>query len=120
MVTHPFTTSIKTEIQTLFAGMDLVKTFAKDLEGHWLIVNTNVVEGTDLPAWVTDEFYFLLFERKPGNMRTSTTQGYHGGLACQLLAGNTFQQINQMDSALPDINVTMPIPDGDSVRFQDY
>ena len=43
-----------------------METFAKDLEEHWLVVNTNVVEGTDLPAWVIDEFYFLLFEWEPG------------------------------------------------------
>ena len=74
----------------------LTGTFAKDAEKHWLVVNTNVIEGTDLPAWVTNEFYFLPFEWEPGNksdLRTSVTQGYGGSLICWLLAGDTFQQI---------------------------
>jgi len=60
---------------------------------HRLVVNTNVVEGTNFPAWVTDEFYFLPFEWEPGNksdLRTSITQEYGGNLKCYLLAGNTF------------------------------
>ena len=119
MVTYPSTTNINTNIQTVFSGIGPVRTFAKDLEEHWLVVNTNVIEGTDLPVWVTDEFYFLPFEWEPRNetgLRTSTTQGYGGSLACQLLAGNTFQQISRMDSDWLDINVTIPISDGDSVR----
>ena len=120
MVTYPLTTSINTEIQTWYVGgMESVRTFAKDLEEHWLLVNTNVIEGTDLLPWVTDEFYFLPFEWEPRNktgLRTSTTQGYGGNLTCQLLAGNTFQQISHMDSTSLDINVTMPISDADSVR----
>ena len=118
VVTYPFTTSINTEIHTVLAAVDAAKTFAKDLEEHWLVINTNVIEGTDLLPWVTDEFYFLPFEWEPGNktgLRTSTTQGYGGGLTCQLLAGNTFQQISRMDSARLDIHLTIPISDGDSV-----
>ena len=102
-----------------------METFAKDLEEHWLVVNTNVVGGTDLPPWVTDEFYFLPFEWKPesvGNkagFRTSVTQGYGGNLTCQLLAGNTLQQISKMDGAGPlRIDVTIPISDGGSVRCE--
>jgi len=97
-----------------------VETFAKDLEEHWLVVNTNVVEGTELPAWVTDEFYFLPFESEPENktgLRTSMTQGYSGSLTCQPLAGNTFQQISKMaETTTLGINVTMPISNGGSVR----
>ena len=119
LVTYPFTTSISTQIQTAYTvGRASVKTFAKDPEEHWLVVNTNVIEGTDLPTWVTDEFYFLPFDSERGNktgLRTSTTQGYGGNLTCQLLAGNTFQQISQMDSARVDIDVTIPISDGDSL-----
>ena len=45
------------------------------------------------------------------------TQGYSGNLTCQLLAGNTFQQISQiMDSIWLEINITMPRSDGDSVN----
>ena len=117
-VTYPLTTSINTEMQTAitYEG-DLVKTFAKNLEEHWLIVKSNVVEGTELPAWVTDEFYFLPFEWGLGNktgLRTSITQGYGGSLTCQLLPGNAFQQ-GQMGPTYLRINVTMPIPNGDSV-----
>ena len=124
-VTYPFTTSIDTEIQTVHTGAGPVNTFAKDLEEHWLLVNTNVIEGTDLLPWVTDEFYFLPFEWAPGNntgLRTSTTQGYGGSLTCQLLAENTFQQISQMDSARLDIRLTIPISVGDSVhcRITDF
>ena len=96
-----------------------MQTFAKDLEQHWLVLKTNVFEGTDLPPWVTDEFYFLPFKWEPGNktgLRTSTTQGYGGNLTCQLLAGNTFQQISQMRSVFLDTDVTIPVSDGDSVR----
>jgi len=124
MVTYPFTTSINTEIQMPKPKQTvMVETFAKDLEEHWLVVNTNVVEGTDLPAWVTDEFYFLSFEWEPGNksdLRISMTQGYGGSLTCRLLDGGTFQKISMIDEETVDatfgINVTMPIPDGGSVR----
>ena len=100
-----------------------METFAEDLEEHWLVVNTNVVEGTDLPAWVTDEFYFLPFEWEPGNktgLRTSITQGYGGNLTCRLLSGNAFQQIFKprvevSNMAAFGVNVTVPISDGDSV-----
>jgi len=93
--------------------------FAKAREEHWLVVNTNVVEGTDLPAWVTDRFFFLPFESQSGNnsgLRTSMTQGYGGSLTCQLLEGNTFQQIIQMDSTQLNISITMRISDKDSVH----
>ena len=147
MVTYPFTTSIDTEIQTVESQgevfmMYTVETFAKNINEPWLVVNTNVVEGTDLPAWVTDEFYFLPFEWELGGvgnrsgLRTSITQGYGGSLTCRLLTGNTFQQISKVVGAdmpvasrptfgtgaiMPiytpifGINVTMPISDGDSV-----
>ena len=81
-VTYPLTTSINIEIQQASSLWgESVSTFAKDLDEHWLIVNTNITEGTGLPAWVTDEFYFLPFEWEPGNktgLRTSMTQGYSG------------------------------------------
>ena len=124
MVTYPFATSINTEIQRVNTREGVpVETFAKDLEEHWLVVNTNVVEGTDLPAWVTDEFYFLPFEWEPGNktgLRTSITQGYGGNLKCRLLGGNAFQQIfnpgvEVSNMATFGVNVTVPISDGDSV-----
>ena len=80
------------------------------------MVNSNVVEGTDLPPWVTDEFYFLPFEwEQPGNMsdlRTSITQGYGGNLTCQLPAGNTLQQLPYMGEPTFKINFTVPISDG--------
>ena len=98
-------------------------TFAKDAEKHWRALNANVIEGTNLPAWVTDEFYFLPFEWKPGNksdLMTSMTQGYGGSLTCRLLTGDTFQKISMIDEETADatfgINVTMPISDGDSLR----
>ena len=124
MVTYPFTSRINTEIQRVNArGGVLVETFAKDLEEHWLVVNTNAVEGTDLPAWVTDEFYFLPFEWELGNKtgsRTSITQGYGGNLTCRLLGGSAFQQIfnpgvEVSNMATFGVNVTVPISDGDSV-----
>ncbi|PUU81906.1 hypothetical protein B9Z19DRAFT_1190850 [Tuber borchii] len=122
IVTYPSTTSINTEIQTVVSTKGDPKTFAKDLEDHWLVVNTNVVEGTDLPKWVTDEFYFLPFEWESGDktgLRTSTTQGYGGNLTCQLLAGNTFQQISHLEEGTwLEINVTMPVSDGDFVRCE--
>ncbi|PUU73919.1 hypothetical protein B9Z19DRAFT_1196591 [Tuber borchii] len=126
MVAYPFTTGINTEMQRVKSRYGvLVETFAKDLEEHWLVVNTNVVESTALPEWVTNEFFFLPFEWKSGskaNLRTSVTQGYGGSLKCQLLAGNTFQQISSnIDENAPNsptlrINFTMPLSDGDSVR----
>ena len=124
VVTHPFTTSINTEIQMVNPRQGAVMgTFAKDVEEHWLVVNTNVIEGTDLPAWVTDEFYFLPFEWEPGNksdLRTSMTEGYGGSLTCRLHAGDTFQKISIRDGWPVDarfgINVTIPISDGDSLR----
>jgi len=123
MVTFPFTASINTEIQRRLSRGGPVETFAKDMEEQWLVVNTNVVEGTELPAWVTDEFYFLPFEW-PGNktgLRTSMTQGYGGNLTCRLLTNDTFQQISGVDEGVGyepafGINITMPISDGDSVR----
>ena len=145
VVTYPFTISINTEIQSVTVKTEAhfvfpMETFAKDMNEHWLVVNTNVIEGTDLPAWVTDEFYFLPFEWEPGSvgnksgLRTSITQGYGGSLTCQLLAGNTFQQSNKVEGVgvrsrykigtnismsisapMLGINVTMPVPDGDSV-----
>ena len=129
-VTYPFTASINTENRTANKIQRVDgETFAKDTEEHWLVVNTNVIEGTDLQPWVTDEFYFLPFEWKSGNtsdLRTSMTQGYGGSLTCRLLAGGTSQQISKMDGGVMDggvgnrptfgINVTMPISDGDSVR----
>jgi len=128
-VTYPFTTSINTEIQFQIPSPRqplVLETFAKDLEEPWLVVNTNVIGGTDLPAWVTDKFYFLPFEWEPGNksdLRTSMTQGYGGSLTCQLLAGDTFQKISKVDwevvGATFGINVTMPISDGGSVRCGD-
>ncbi|PUU73743.1 hypothetical protein B9Z19DRAFT_1196717 [Tuber borchii] len=103
-------------------GGVLVETFPKDLEERWLVVNTNVVEGTDLLAWATDEFYFLPFKWEPGKkagLRTSITQGYGGSLTCRLLAGDAFRRV--MDGGLGywpsfGINIMMPISDGDSVR----
>ena len=128
MVTYPLTTSINTEIQSANSGRNVLGgTFAKDSEEDWLVVNTNVVEGTDLPAWVTDEFYFLPFEWEPGSvgkksdLRTLITQGYGGNLTCQLLAGNTFQQISMVDErTMLRINVTMPTSDGGSVRCENH
>ena len=124
MVIYPFTTSINTEMQRMNSrdGV-LVETFAEDTEEHWLVVKTNVVEGTELPAWVTDEFYFLPFEWEPGSKAgstTSMTQGYSGNLTCQLLAGNAFQQIFNSGVEVSNTtafgaNVTVPISDGDSV-----
>ena len=63
MVTYPFITSINTQIQTAISmkGGE-VKTLAKVLEEHWLVVNTNISEGTDFPTWVTDQFDFLPFK----------------------------------------------------------
>ena len=127
IITYPFTTSINTEIQSAYANSNpsesvtaTVGTFAKDPGEHWLVVNTNVVEGTILPAWAIDEFYFLPFEWEPGNksdLRTSLTQGYGGNLTCQLPPGNTFRQISQIGgNTVLGINVTMPILDGGSVR----
>ena len=124
-VTYPYTTSINTDIQNVIS-MDEVQvgTFAKDTEEYWLAVNSNVVEGKQLPAWTTDEFYFLPFGWESGNghsLGTSITQGYGGSLVGQLLAGNTFQQISKMDGGVGyaptlGINVTIPISDRDSVR----
>ena len=127
LTTYPFTTSINTEIQKVISiGGIQVGTFAKDTEEHWLVVNTNVVDGTDLPAWVTDEFYFLPFELGLGNktgLRTAMTQGYGGRLACKVLAGNDFYQISKMDEGVGHapmfgVNVTMPISDGAPVRCE--
>jgi len=62
IVTYPCTSSINTEIHIAHTGaMELVETFANDLEKHWLVVNINIVEATDLPVWVMDELYFLPF-----------------------------------------------------------
>ena len=126
IVTYPLTTSINTEIQrAMLLEVIPVESFAKDMEEHWLVVNTNVIEGTDLLPWVTDEFYFLPFKWERGSkadLRTSVTQGYGGSLTCQLLAGNTFQQISKIRDGKVgewptlEINVTMPISDGGSVR----
>lgn len=97
IVTSPDTASINTEILIVAPSRSVssitVATFTKDEWEPWLVVNPNVVEGTNLPPWVTDEFYFHPFEWESGNMshlRTSTTQGYGGNLTFQLLAGNTF------------------------------
>ena len=124
MVTYPFATSINAEILAAYTPLSW-QIFAKDLTEPWLVVNTNVFEGTDLPIWVTDEFYFLPFEWESGNktgLRTSMTQGYGGNLKCQLLSGNTFQQSSQMDSTGSglEIKVTMPISGGDPVRCWGY
>ncbi|KAG0634517.1 hypothetical protein HOY80DRAFT_1140621 [Tuber brumale] len=125
IVSYPFTTSINTEIQTKFTREKLgVRTFAQDIAEHWLVVNTNVIEGTELPAWVTEEFYFLPFVwDKPTNksdLRTSMTQGYGGNLTCELLAADAFQQTNRRKGVNRGpsfgINVTIPISDGGSVR----
>ncbi|PUU76808.1 hypothetical protein B9Z19DRAFT_1129182 [Tuber borchii] len=104
---------VTSDITTVVSTEGYPETFAKDLEGHWLVVNTNVIEGTDLPGWVTDEFYFLPFDwvsdGKTG-LRTSKTQGYGGNPTCQLLAGNTFQQTSHWPNEIrPDINVTRPV-----------
>jgi len=124
MVTYPFTNSINTQIQRASPlEANRAGTFVKDAMEHWLVVNTNVVEGTNLPPWVTDEFYFLPFEWEPGNKsdtRTSITQGYCGNLTCHLLAGNTFEQSSKMDQGTAlGINLRMPIPDGGSVLCGD-
>ena len=123
MVTYPFTTSTNTEIPGGDIGSAAVWTFATEGGDHWVIVNSNVIEGTDLPPWVTDEFYFLPFEweqpRNKSGLRTSITQGYGGNLTCWLLAGDTFQQSTQMEDNVVltfRINVTVPISDGGSVR----
>ena len=120
IVTYPFTTSINTEIPR--GDLGLAKgTFAKGVGEHWMVVNSNVIEGTDLPPWVTDEFYFLPFKwEQPGNksdLWTSITQGYGGNLTCQLPAGITLQQISRLDddTLAFRINVTAPISDGSSV-----
>ncbi|PUU79494.1 hypothetical protein B9Z19DRAFT_1125088 [Tuber borchii] len=137
VVTYPFTTSINTEVQIgdqeWGAVAPLAWTFAKDAERHWLVVNTNVIEGTDLPAWVTDEFYFLPFEWELGNksdLRTSTTQGYGGNLTCRLLTGDTFQVIGILDGGINldeeevdatfGTNAVMPILDGGPVRCENH
>ena len=115
IVTYPFTTSISTEPE---GGTRWVKTFAKDPEESWLVVNTNIIEGTDWPPWVTDEFYFLPFEWEAENMtglRTSITQGYGGNLTCQLLAGNTFEQMSEMNLAVLEIKIVIPISNGHPV-----
>ena len=123
VVTYPFTTSINTEGQ-MEDPRAVAGTFAKDAYKHWLVVNTNVVEGTDLPPWVTDEFYFLPFEWEPGNksdLRTSMTQGYGGSLTCRLLTGDTFQKIRDVEVGYVagfTTNVIMPISDGGSVRCE--
>ena len=125
VVGYLYATSINTDIQNVIS-MDgvQVETFAKDTEEYWLVVNGNVVGGKELPAWTTDEFYFLPFGWESGegyNLGTSITHGYGGSLECQLLAGNTFQQISKVDGGVGyaptlGINVTIPISDGDSVR----
>ena len=128
VVTYPFTTSINTEVEVGNRGLVVAGTFAKDADKHWLVVNTNVVEGTDLPPWVTDEFYFLPFEWGPGNksdLRTSMTQGYGGNLTCRLLTGDTFQKIGKRHVGVgyaPGFrtNVTIPISDGGSVHCENY
>ncbi|RPB03871.1 hypothetical protein L873DRAFT_1786829 [Choiromyces venosus 120613-1] len=128
VVNYPFTTSINTDIQMTKPSQGAAAgTFARDSTEHWLVVNTNVIEGTELPAWVTDEFYFLPFEwDKPENksdLRTSITQGYGGNLTCHLLNGDTFKQSVRLDRMTGTvgtprigINVTIPISDGSSVR----
>ena len=107
-----------------------IEAFAKDMNEPWLVVNTNIVEGTDLLAWVADEFYFLPFKWELGSvgnksgLRTSITQGYGGSLTCRLLAGNTFQQTSKVVgeglSFLPtfETNISMPILDEDSVLYR--
>ena len=133
VVTYPFTTSINTEDQTEDQSRRaMAGTFAKDAEKHWLVVNTNVIEGTDLPPWVTGEFYFLPFEWEPGNksdLRTSMTQGYGGNLTCRLLTGDTFQKISMIEGekklekkvdGMFGTNITIPISDGGSVRCENY
>ena len=123
MVTYPFTTSINTEISRGNLGL-AAGTFAKEGGEHWMMINSNVVGGADLPPWVTDEFYFLPFESEQlGNksdLRTSITQGYGGNLTCRLPAGNTPEQITKIDEWVDGgpifgINVTAPISDGGSV-----
>ena len=123
MVTHPFTTSTNTEILKADRGLGSV-TFAREGAEHWIVVNSNVVGGTDLLPWVTDEFYFLPFEwEQLGNksdLRTSITQGYGGNLKCQLPAGNTLEQITKVDERIDNmptfgINTTVPISDGGSI-----
>ncbi|PUU76812.1 hypothetical protein B9Z19DRAFT_1129187 [Tuber borchii] len=113
MVTYPFTTSIDTEIQrAILVKENLVKTFAKNVQDHWLVINTDVIGGTDLLPWVTDELYFLPFEWKSGNktgLRTSMTQGYGRNLTCQLLAGNTFQQSSQMNTLQQSSQTNTPL-----------
>lgn len=66
IVTYPFSTSINTEIQHPIVIPEYVirATFAGDAVGAvepWVVINTNVIEGTDFPPKVTDEFYFLPF-----------------------------------------------------------
>ncbi|PUU77615.1 hypothetical protein B9Z19DRAFT_1085833 [Tuber borchii] len=118
VVTYPFTTSINTTIQINPRQLAVTGTFAKDAEEHWLVLNTNAIEGTDLPAWVTEEFYFLPFESDLGNksdLRTSMTQGYGGSLTCRLLPRGTLQQIDEINMGV-GVNVTLPAPDGGSLR----
>jgi len=86
----------------------------QDPTEHWLVVNTNVVEGTNLPAWVTDETYCLLLVWEPENKTDfrASTQRYGGNLTCQLLAGNTVRQISKMDkNSEVGINVAIAISD---------
>ncbi|PUU76809.1 hypothetical protein B9Z19DRAFT_1129183 [Tuber borchii] len=122
IVTYHSTTSIYTGTRTVDLLGEALKTFAKDKQEPWLVLNTNVIEGTDLPPWVTDEFYFLPFEwgsREKTGLRTSMTQGYGGNLTCQLLAGNTYQQISHMRGRTGEIGVVMPVSGGDFVRCRD-
>ena len=48
MVTYPFTTSTITEAPRGDPGLE-ADTFAREGGEHWIVVNSNVVGGTDLP-----------------------------------------------------------------------
>ena len=80
IVTYPFTISINTKVQSVeamgeaFLGYPM-QTFARDMNEPWLVVNTNVIEGTDLPPWITDEFYFLPFDWELGSRVPNSPTG---------------------------------------------
>ena len=134
----PLSPSIDTQKQTKRIGKipegmvntNVIGTFAKDAEEHWLIANTNVSSNTSLPSWTAKEFYFLPFEWNPiaGNasdLMSANTWGFGANLTCKLLAGDVYGQQSWVNlSSNADysgnlalaLNVTIPMANGTEVR----
>lgn len=93
-----------------------VFTFGQDGEEHFIVANSNITQGTPLPPWVANDYYFLPFESSSGKASVShkaITRGFGGVLDCKPIEDPIFEASKGLG---PMVSIAATTDAGEKVR----